>query len=65
MRAVVIIMLLAILLSMGSAMFYLLKRKEPGPKLVRALTIRITLSVCLFIALVLGFHFGLIPQRGL
>jgi hypothetical protein len=32
---------------------------------VKALTVRVALSVTLFVLLMLGYYFGLIPQEGL
>jgi hypothetical protein len=65
MRFVVIIFLIVILGSLASALFYLIKDKGASNKTVKALTVRIGLSVVLFIALMAGYYFGLIPQRGL
>ena len=44
----------------------LLFRKEGDKnRMVQALTIRVALSVGLFLMLLAGFYFGIIPQRGL
>ena len=51
--------------SLASALFYLIKDKGASNKTVKALTVRIGLSVVLFIALMAGYYFGIIPQRGL
>ena len=44
-----------------------LMNKDPAHshQVVRALTIRVALSVALFIALLAGSYFGLIPSHGL
>lgn len=65
MRVVVIIFLIMILASLGSAFYYLVKDKGQSERTVRALTIRIALSIALFSLLMLGSHFGIIPVRGL
>ena len=63
MRIVVIAFLVAILLSLGSAMVYLIRDKGKSDRTVRALTIRVALSLALFLMLMIGYYFGLIPAR--
>lgn len=63
MRIVVIFFIIAILASLGSALFYLVKDKGGSDRTVRALTVRISLSIVLFVLLMAGFYFGLIPGR--
>jgi hypothetical protein len=53
-------MLALILASLFSALFYLFKDKGQGERTVKALTIRISLSIGLFILLLIGFKLGLI-----
>ncbi|HKB83373.1 MAG TPA: twin transmembrane helix small protein [Burkholderiales bacterium] len=65
MRYVVIAFLVIILLSLGSAMFYLIRDKGKSDRTVKALTVRIALSVTLFLLLMLGHYFGIIPRSGL
>ncbi len=65
MKIVVIVFLLAIVGSLASALFYLVRDKGGSDRTVRSLTIRVGLSVTLFVLLMLGYYFGLIPQRGL
>jgi len=64
MRIVVIIMFLTILASLGSALFYLMRDKGASNKTVNALTVRIGLSVLLFICLLAANYFGLINATG-
>ena len=65
MRIIVILFLVFILVSLGSALFYLVKDKGQSDRTVRALTLRISLSLILFIMLMASYYFGLIPQTGL
>ncbi len=65
MRIVVIAFLVIILLSLGSAMFYLIRDKGSSDRTVKALTVRVALSVTLFALLMLGYYFGIIPKSGL
>jgi hypothetical protein len=63
MRFVVLIFIGLILASLFSALYFLLKDKGSSERTVKALTIRIVLSIALFVLLMLGFHFGFISQR--
>ena len=65
MRFVVLAFLAIILLSLGSALYYLIRDKGTSERTVKALTLRIGLSMTLFILLMLGHYFGLIPKSGL
>jgi hypothetical protein len=65
MRFVVIAFLAIIVLSLGSAMFYLIRDKGKSDRTVKALTVRVALSVTLFALLMLGHYFGIIPKSGL
>jgi hypothetical protein len=65
MRIVVIAFLAVIVLSLGSAMFYLIRDKGKSDRTVKALTVRVALSVTLFVLLMLGYYFGLVPKSGL
>lgn len=59
----IIVMLLLIVGSLFSALSFLYKDDGKGERTVRALTLRISLSIGLFIFLMLGFYFGIIPAR--
>ncbi|MGH8719141.1 MAG: twin transmembrane helix small protein [Burkholderiales bacterium] len=63
MRIVVILFIIVILASLGSALYYLVKDKGQSDRTVRALTVRISLSILLFVLLMAGFYFGFIPGR--
>ncbi len=65
MRIVIIAFLVLIFLSLGSAMFYLIRDKGQSDRTVKALTIRVGLSISLFLLLMLGHYFGIIPKTGL
>lgn len=60
-RMLVVLLLLAILGSLFSGLFYLYRDRGAGVRVVRLLTLRIGLSIALFAMLLLGFRFGLIP----
>ena len=63
MRFVVLAFVAFILISLFSALYFLLKDKGQSTRTVKALTIRVVLSIALFALLLLGFKLGLIPQR--
>lgn len=65
MRFVVIAFLVIIVLSLGSAMFYLIRDKGKSDRTVKALTVRVALSVSLFLLLMIGHYFGIVPKSGL
>jgi hypothetical protein len=49
---------------MGYALFSLIKSKPESTRTVKALTVRIALSILLIILLMIGFQYGLItPHR--
>lgn len=63
MKIVVLLFIVFILGSLFSALFFLVKDKGQSKRAVKALTIRVVLSIALFALLMLGFHFGLINTR--
>ncbi len=63
MRIVVILFILFILASLGSALYYMVKDRGTTQRTVKALTIRIVLSIVLFLLLMLGMQTGLITKH--
>ena len=63
MKIVVLLFIVFILGSLFSALFFLVKDKGQSKRAVKALTIRVVLSIVLFALLMLGFHFGIINTR--
>jgi hypothetical protein len=61
MRYVVIAMLLLIVASLGSAVFFMMRDREGGTRMVKALALRVGLSVVLFVSLMAAYYFGWIP----
>jgi len=60
-KVVVVLLLLAIVGSLFSGLVYLYRDRGSGERMARVLTWRIGLSITLFLLLLLGFRFGLIP----
>ena len=65
MRIIVILFLVVIVGSLGSALYYLVRDKGTTDRTVKALTVRVSLSLTLFILLMAGYYFGFIPRTGL
>lgn len=61
----VIFLLLVIIGSLASALVYLLKDRSEGKRTVKALTIRIALSIFAFLLLIGGYFAGLIQPHGI
>lgn len=64
-KILVIVILFAIVGSLGSALFHLSRGKGDSKKMARALTVRVGLSVILFILLMVAWYNGLITPHGL
>lgn len=62
-RIIIVVFLLLIVGSLVSALYYLVKDKGGSDRTVKALTVRVSLSVTLFLLLMAGFYFGIIPAR--
>lgn len=62
MKIVIILFIVAILYSLGSALYYLVKDKGQSDRTVKALTVRVALSITLFVLLLLGFQFGVLTK---
>ena len=62
MKIVIIAFLILIVGSLGSALYYLVRDKGASDRTVKALTVRISLSIALFVLLMAGYYFGFIPR---
>jgi hypothetical protein len=63
MKIVIIILLLAVVASLFSGLFFIYKDKGQSDRAVKALTIRIVLSIVVFALLMGSLYFGLIPGK--
>ena len=61
-KVIIVLSLIVIVGSLFSALFFLAKDKTGSERTVKALTVRIGLSITLFLLLMLGYYFGLIGQ---
>jgi cytochrome bd-type quinol oxidase subunit 2 len=64
-RILVVCALVGIVASLGSALFHLSSDKRDSSKMVRALTLRVGLSVGLFVILMAAWGMGLISPHGI
>jgi len=60
-KLLVVFILLAIVGSLFSGLWFLYRDRGTGTRTVRALTIRIGLSISLFVLLLISYRFGLVP----
>ena len=63
MRYLVIAVLVLILASLASAAYFMLHDRGDSKRMVKALALRVGLSVALFVFLMAGYYFGLIPGK--
>jgi hypothetical protein len=63
MKIVVILFALMILASLGSALFFLVTDRGQSKRTAKALALRVGLSLALFLLLMAGHYFGLIPGK--
>ena len=63
MKILVIVLLLAIVGSLASALFFLVHDQGKSKRMVNALAVRVGLSLFLFLMLMAGHYFGLIPDK--
>mgnify|MGYP003339064908 FL=1 len=69
MKVVIVLMLLAVLVALGSAGGLMLRKgREPGAqdsRMAKALAVRVGLSIALFLLILLAWHFGWIRPTGI
>lgn len=63
-RVIVILAFLGIVWSLGTALYHLSRPGGDSKKMARALTLRVGLSVALFLLLMLAWRAGLIEPHG-
>ena len=65
MKIVILVLLFAVIVSLFSGLYFVYKDKGTTNRAVISLTIRIVLSVLVFLLLIGSYYFGWIPQQGL
>jgi len=66
-KTIVLIAFFLIIISLGSALFHLVRHRsaEQSEKTVKALTIRISISIALFVFIFLAFATGVFQPHGI
>lgn len=64
-KLLIVACLLGIIFSLGTGLFHLVKDKGDSKRMVNALTVRIALSVALFVLLFIAWRQGLIQPHGI
>ena len=64
-KIIVIAGLVAVIASLFSALYYLYHDKGQGTRMVKALALRVALSIALVVFLVVSYHLGWIAPTGL
>ncbi len=62
-KFLIVVVLIAIVLSLFSGLFHLVKEEGKSRRMVNALTVRIVLSVALFILLFIAWYAGVITPH--
>ena len=63
MRIVVYILITLILASLASALVFVFRDRSGSKRAVKALAVRVGLSVVLFLFLMASYYFGLVPGK--
>lgn len=63
MKILVVVLLFLVVASLFSALFFMYRDKGNSKRMVQMLTIRIALSVTIFVVLIGGYYLGLFPGR--
>jgi hypothetical protein len=64
-KSIIILGLIAVLVSLGTALFFLVSGKGSSVNLAKALTTRIALSLTIFILIMIAFALGWIKPHSL
>ena len=58
MKYIIYVLLAAIVVSLGTGLFYLRREDADSPKMLRALQMRVALSLVLIVVLIAAYFFG-------
>ena len=64
-KLLIVLVLAAIVASLGSGLFHLVRGEGQSKRMVNALTVRIALSLLLFVLLIVAWRSGLIAPHGI
>ena len=60
-RLIVVLMLIGVVVSLFSGLFFLLRDRGSSHRTVQALTLRVGLSITVFVLLLFAYRYGWIP----
>lgn len=63
-KLIIVLFFLLIVGSLLSALLFMVQDRGSSTRTVKALTFRVGLSIGLFVLLMVGYYFGLIPPQG-
>ena len=64
-KIILLILFVGILVSLGLALFSMMRNRGQGKKTVNALTVRVILSIIVFFLLILSYGMGWIQPHGI
>lgn len=64
MKLIVLAVLAAIIASLGAGLFYLYRDQDGSTRVLKALTLRVALSIALILLLIVAYSLGWITPRG-
>lgn len=64
-KGLIVLLLVAVVASLGRALFHLSSGPEHSERMVRALTVRISLSIALFVLVMIAWYAGKLSPHGL
>ncbi len=65
MKWIIPVVLLMIVVSLGSALYFMMKDRGNSSRMVHSLMLRIGLSIVLFLGILLAHYFGFIEATGI
>jgi hypothetical protein len=65
MKWIIPVVLLMIVISLGSALYFMMKDRGNSSRMVHSLMLRIGLSIVLFLGILLAHYFGFIEATGI
>lgn len=65
MKTIIVLLLITIIYCLGSAVFFMIRDKGRSRSMAKALTWRISLSLILFLLLIVGYLMGWIVPHGI
>ena len=65
MKWIIPVVLLMIVVSLGSALYFMMKDRGNSSRMVHSLMLRIGLSIILFLGILLAHYFGFIQATGI